>query len=292
MVSIRDSREGENDSLLGIVYLPLHKVFQKRSQAMHTYPLFGGMGFGRIRISMAFRSVELQLPKELLGWDYGTLEIKGAIKAKENFPQDLQGDRIKARSNLARGKLIAEKGQWIPKHGKKSILLACRKRYAMPLIIEFWKSSIAKDSTPAFAVFWLKEMADEEEKTVSMKVWKGAKENLKKATTCSDYSGMDDGEQPLGEIEVALYFWQGLSGYHRSYAHKGKNGDMRNVMEVLDTVDDEMEKVHNGSGDGDEGSESDSSESKSENGDAIEVKSSKTIPPSKPIPRSLRSPKG
>ena len=261
MVSVRDSREGENDALLGIVYLPLCKVFEKRSQAMDMYPLVGGTGFGRIRISMVFRSVELQLSKELLGWDYGTLEIKGAIKPKGNVPQDLQNDHMKVRSNLARGKLTADSGQWIPKHGKQSIFLACRKRYTMPLIIEFRKSSIAKDTTPAFAVFWLKDIPDEEERTVSTKVWKGGKENLKKATTCARYEGLKEGEQPLGEIEVTMYFWRGLSGYHKSYAQKGKNEDVRNVMEVLDTVNDEIAKDDEA---GDEGSDEEDSEDSSD----------------------------
>ena len=255
MVSVRDTREGENDALLGIVYLPLQKAFEKRSQVMDVYPLVGGIGFGRIRISMVFRSIELQLPKELLGWEYGTLEIKGAIKPKGDFPQDLQNERIKVRSNLARGKLTADDGRkWAPKHGKKSIFLACRNRYSMPLIMEFRKPSMVKDSTPAFGIFWLKDIADDEEKAITVKVWKGGKENMKKATSCADYAGLEENEQPLGEIELMICFWRGLSGYHKSYAQKGKNGDMRNVMEVLDTVNDEIED------DDDEGSESDDSE--------------------------------
>ncbi|KAG0650100.1 Meiotically up-regulated [Hyphodiscus hymeniophilus] len=258
MVSVRDRREGENDALLGIVYLPLGKVFQERSQVMDVYPLVGGIGFGRLRISMVFRSVELQLPRELLGWDYGTLEIKSAIKPKGSFPEDLQTDRIKVRSDLARGKLAAEDGIWIPKHGKKSIFLACHNRYSMPLVIEFRKSSMVKDSTPAFGVFWLKGIVDDEEKKVSIKIWKGSKENMKKATTCADYADLADHEGPLGEIELTICFWRGLSGYHKSYARKEKNGDMRNVMEVLDTVNDEIED------DGDESSESDDSDASEE----------------------------
>jgi hypothetical protein len=290
MVSVRDSRESENDALLGIVYLPLCKIFEKRSQAMDMYPLVGGIGSGRIRISMVVRTVELQPPKELLGWDYGTLEIKAAIKPRGHFPQDLQNDRMKVRSNLGRGKLSAENGQWIPKHGKESIFLACRNRYAMPLIIEYRKSSIGKDSTPAFAVFWLKDIPDEEERTVTMKVWKGGKENLKKATSCAGYEGLEEGEKPLGEIEVRMYFWRGLSGYHKSYALKGKNGDMKNVMEVLDTVNDEMGKDRE-SGDEEDESE-DSSDSNNENGNNGPEKSAPNEHSSKhqpPKPKNLIS---
>ncbi|KAF4626687.1 hypothetical protein G7Y89_g11470 [Cudoniella acicularis] len=217
MISCRDNRERENDALLGIIYLPLAKVFEKRSQIMDMYPLVGGIGFGRARVSMVFRSIELQLPKELSGWDYGTLEIKAPIKPKNNLPQDLIGHRIKFRSNIAKLKMQPKDGEWALKHGGHSGFLACKKRYAMPLVVEFRKSSLGPDSTPAFGIFWLREIPDEEEQTIKMTVWKGGKENFKRATTCSGYHGLEDGEQPLGGIEVVMKFWRGLSGYHKKF---------------------------------------------------------------------------
>jgi hypothetical protein len=269
MVSVRDRREGENDSLLGIVYLPLDRIFEKRSQVMNQYPLVGGIGFGQIRISMVFRSTEMKLPKELLGWDYGTLEIKSPIKSKGNLPQDLEKLRVKLRSNMMRAKMTAEDGQWVPKKGKNSIFLAVRRRYATPLIIEFRKSKLGPDSTPAFAVFWLKDIPDEEERTITMKVWKGGKKNLKRASLCADFDGYESEgntkkqkEEPLGEIEVTMQFWRGLSGYHKSYANKGKNGDVRTVMEVLDTINDEMdgECDESNAGDSDDSEQTDDDE--------------------------------
>ncbi|KAH6662020.1 hypothetical protein B0J14DRAFT_310913 [Halenospora varia] len=258
MISCRDNREREDDALLGIIYLPLAKLFEKRSQVMDTYPLVGGIGFGRARVSLVFRSIELQLPPNLLGWDYGTLELKSPIKQKGDFPQDLLHHRIKLRSNLAKVKMHPHENFWRPKHDDESLFLACRKRYAMPLIVEFRKSSIGPDSTPAFAVFWLREIPDEEEKIITMQVWQGGKENLKRATFCAGYRGLEDGEQPLGEIEVTMKFWRGLSGYHKRYAEKTNNADMRNVMEVLDTINDE---IHSSDDDEDDESDSDSDSS-------------------------------
>ena len=255
MISVRDSRERENDALLGIVYLPLEKVFKNRSQVMDLYPLVGGVGYGRARISMVFRSVELQLPKELLGWDLGTLEIKSPIKPI-NLPNDISSHRIKLHSNIAKLKMVSEDGEWNYKRSKKSNFLACTKRYATALVVEFRKSQIGTDSTAAFAVLWLRDIPDDEEKTFEISVWKGGKENFKKATTCAGYEGLD-GEKALGEIEVTLKFWNGLSGYHKSHAQSDKNGDMRNVMEVLDTVNDEIQT----SGDSGSGSDSDSDSS-------------------------------
>ncbi|PMD44689.1 putative meiotically up-regulated gene protein [Hyaloscypha variabilis F] len=258
MISCRDSRERENDALLGIVYLPLAKVLKNRSQVMDMYPLVGGMGFGRVRISMMFRSVELQLPPERIGWDVGTLEIKGPVKAKGQLPQDLMSHRIKLRSKIGRVKMQPNNGKWRPKKDDESLFIPWRNRYSAPLTVEFRTSSLGPDSTPAFAVFWLQEIPDEEERTITLQVWKGGKENLKRAITCSGYKGLEDGEQPLGEIEVTMKFWRGLSGYHKRYAQKEKNGDVRNVMEVLDTVNDEIQSDDDTAG---VESDSDSSES-------------------------------
>lgn len=273
MISVRDDREREDDALLGMVYLPLRKVFEKRSQIMESYPLVGGIGYGRARVSMVWRSVDLQLPKELLGWNYGTLEVKCPVKAKstdnntndESFTQH----RIKVRTTLMRAKMQPGGGEghdstvreWKPKRDKKSIFLAVRKRYATPLIIEFRKSSLGPDSTAAFAVFWLKDIPDEEEKSVAVKVWRGGEENFKRATSSCGYEGLEDNEKPLGEIELTLKFWRGLSGYHKSYANKGRNSDVRNVMEVLDTANDEGQVENVDNDDGTEESDSDSSSS-------------------------------
>jgi hypothetical protein len=241
MISVRDARVHENDPLLGIVYLPLAKLFHKRSQFMDTFPLAGGIGFGRARISVVFRSIELQAPKELLGWDYGTLEIKSPVKAKGSLPDEIHNLRIKLHTSISRAKMQAANGKWTPKHDKKQVYLAVRKRYSTPLVVEFRKSTLGPDSTAAFGIFWLTNIPDEEEKTITVQVWKGGKENFKHATSCCEYNGLGDGEKPLGEIELTMKLWRGLSGYHQSFSKKGKEQDLRDVMEVLDTANENKE---------------------------------------------------
>ncbi|EXJ96076.1 hypothetical protein A1O1_01202 [Capronia coronata CBS 617.96] len=244
MVSVRDDREREDDPLLGIVYLPLRRVFEKSSQVMETYPLVGGIGYGRVRISMVWRSVQLKLPTELLGWNYGTLEIKCPVKLKSSGDNgsSFTQHRMKLRTNLMRAKMSPTgdgKVEWRPKHERECVFLAVRKRYSSPLIVEFRKSVFGPDSTPALGVFWLRDIPDDEERTISIPVWKGGKQNAHRMTTSYGYNGMEEGEQPLGEIELTLKFWRGLSGYHKSFASKGKHSELKNVMEVLDTANDE-----------------------------------------------------
>ena len=259
IVSVRDSRVHENDPLLGIVALPLGKILRERSQVMENYPLVGGLGYGRVRISMVFRSIRLQAPKELLGWDsYGTLEITGPITSK-NISPDLHGLRVKVRTTINRGKMYSStsdtgnRSQWTGKH-ERPVRVAVRKRYCSCAVIEFRKNNLGLDQTPAFAVLWLKDIPDEEERTVTLSVWKNDSDALKRGqSSCST----DLGEQ-MGTIEVPVKFYRGLGAYHYKLASKSPN--LSDVLEVLSTAADNQE-VHIAMSDEDSSDSSDSSDS-------------------------------
>lgn len=271
IISVRDSREGEEDPLLGVVYLPLRRVFEHRSQVMGTFPLSGGIGNGRVRISLVWRGVEMDEPvmsKELRGWEMGTVEVKGGVKwvgggdmeGRRGELQRLYGCKLKLKTKIGKGKmnpLQGEEGTWVPKRhhaggqvgqqkepgdgiAQGSIFLGVVKRYQSMLLLQFKdKHSIMPDSNPALAVLALSSIPDEEDVTVRLPVWNGGKKQLKRAGTCADYKGLEEGEQSLGEVEFTVRFWRGLSGYHRKYAGKPRNSDVKGVMEVLDTVSDE-----------------------------------------------------
>lgn len=241
IVSVRDAREREDDPLIGLVYLPLSQIFKERSQVMDAYSLSGGIGYGKARISMVWRSVELKLPSQISGWDYGTLEIRGPVKPKDGLDPRLLSNRIKLRTNTGRVKLYPDDGLWKGKgrRGPEELFMAVRKRYSSPMVIEFRRSTMGPDKTAAFAVLWLHELRDEEDETKCVKVWKGSKESFRKAQTCCEFKGTDEKDELLGEIEIPVRFWRGLSGYHKSFAAQSKNKDMRNVMECLDTITDE-----------------------------------------------------
>jgi hypothetical protein len=228
-IAVRDARVHEDDPLLGIIYLPLEKVFHKRSQVNSVFPLSGGVGYGRARVSMVFRSVQCQLPKQLTGWDYGTLDIKPTVKAIE-LPEDLSNMRIKIRTRNSRGKLQSRgPNEWQAKNDK-AIRLPIRMRYATPIVVEFRQDATLRDHTPAFAILWLKDIPDNEQQTLRLPVWKG---DLKRAEdNCLDSYG-----EQVGSIELTLTFWSGLSGYHEKFAKSDRH--MGQVMEVLDVANDQ-----------------------------------------------------
>jgi hypothetical protein len=237
-IAVRDACVHEDDALLGIVYLPLERVFQKRSQINHIFPLAGGVGYGRIRISMVFRSVQVQLPRSMLGWDYGTVDLNPSVKAID-VPEDLKPLRLKVRTPLERAKLHSrgrngrvrsEDGSTVWTSRKdKCIRLPVRARYCAPLVFELRQDATFRDHTPGFGILWLKDIPDNEKQTIRVPIWKG---DLERA----ENNVLESYGEKVGEIEVTLTFWSGLSGYHEKLAKGDKH--ISNVMEVLDVTND------------------------------------------------------
>lgn len=267
MISVRDSRVHENDALLGIIYLPLSKIFQRRSQLVDQFPLVGGIGYGRARISIIFRSIQLRLPREFLGWECGTLEVTGPITSKD-LAADLCGLRLKLRTSVTRGKMYStgagQDCQWKGKHDRP-VRLAVKQRYCSCLVLEFRKNSFGPDKTPAFAVLWLKDIPDEEEKTVTLPVWQGH-EMLKRAETCC----VDNLGNRVGTLEVPLKFYHGLSSYHKRLASNSPS--LQDVFEVLETANENreikaaMDGEDDGSGDSSDSSDDDGGEEEEDDG--------------------------
>lgn len=239
-IAVRDARVHEDDSLLGIIYLPLEKVFKERSQVVSVFPLAGGVGYGRARVSLVFRSLQVQLPRELLGWEYGTLDIKPVVKAVD-VPDDLASLRMKVTTSLGKGKLHSRgRDGKVRQHddgntmwrsrGERAIRLPVKARYASPLVVEFRQDATLRDHSPAFCILWLKDLVDNEEQTVRLDVWKG---DLNRARN----NILDSYGEKVGQIEMTLTFWSGLSGYHEDYAKGDKH--LQNVMEVLDVCNDQ-----------------------------------------------------
>ncbi|KAL5122024.1 hypothetical protein ACEQ8H_000240 [Pleosporales sp. CAS-2024a] len=228
-IAVRDARVHEDDPLLGIVYLPLEKVLEKRSQINSTFPLSGGVGYGRARVSMVFRSVQCQLPKQLMGWDYGTVDVQPTIKAID-VPQELQKMRLKIHSRTRRGKAhCSGRDEWQTKN-KKAIRLPIRMRYATPLVVEFRQDATLRDHTRAFAILWLKDIPDNEPQTIKLAIWKG---DLKRAQD----NMLDSYGDQIGQIELTVTFWAGLSGYHEKFAKGDRH--IGQVLEVLDVANDQ-----------------------------------------------------
>ncbi|KAL1305407.1 hypothetical protein AAFC00_002294 [Neodothiora populina] len=229
-IAVRDSRVHEDDPLIGMVRLPLGDIFNDKSQINNTYPLHGGVGYGRVRVSLVFRAVNLQAPRNLIGWDYGTLVINSEITGK-NISSDLHGLRLKLQTSVSiahmygRDRSDSDHHRWTT-NKDKTIHLGVRKRYSSPLVIQFRKDRHFLDKTAAFAVLWLTDLEDDEETEITLDVWKG---DLKRATTCY----LRECGEKVGQITLKVAFFKGLDRAHKKLASKDHH--LRDVMEIIET---------------------------------------------------------
>ncbi|KAM0473445.1 hypothetical protein ACHAPX_008192 [Trichoderma viride] len=177
-VGVRDSRNREHDPLIGVVPLKLSDIMQTSSEVTRWYPLDGGIGFGRIRISLLFRSVELKLPPTQLGWDIGSFEFTSDTIVASNYaPASHVRLRLRtggSTANVKRDHSVREEGSMIWKIGvaedEKKLRLPVRFRYKSPVFIEFHPAG--KRGPDAFAALWLLELVDNQEKEFDIPLWK------------------------------------------------------------------------------------------------------------------------
>ncbi|KAI0009270.1 hypothetical protein F4779DRAFT_582754 [Xylariaceae sp. FL0662B] len=178
-VTVRDSRNRQHDPIIGVVPLKLSDILQTSSQATRWYPLDGGVGFGRIRISLLWRSVELNLPPPQLGWDVGTFEFM-SDSITSTFPEHGSG-KVKLKLRTGGSSAVVKRDQCTTEGddlewniggvtNNSHPRLPVRYRYRSPVFFEFHLTG--RRHVEHFAAIWLSELADNEEKDFDIPIWK------------------------------------------------------------------------------------------------------------------------
>ncbi|KAH8811729.1 hypothetical protein F5884DRAFT_728173 [Xylogone sp. PMI_703] len=177
-ITVRDQRMREHDPVLGVVPLRLADLLQTSCQVTRWYPLDGGIGFGRIRVSLLFRSVETRLPPQQLGWDVGTFEFTSDNLVATGYNTI---SKIKMRTGGSSGsikrnqckKLSEGDGiSWdiLKVEGKSSVRLPVKYRYRSPIVFELHSAS--HRNADAYAIIWLHHFEDNKEQDVNIPIWK------------------------------------------------------------------------------------------------------------------------
>ncbi|KAF4916879.1 Meiotically up-regulated gene 190 protein [Colletotrichum viniferum] len=178
-ITVRDSRNRQHDPIIGVVPLKLSDIMQTGSEATRWYPLDGGIGYGRIRISLLFRSVELRLPPPQLGWEVGTFEFTsdsmnatnyGHLKTKIRIRTG--GSSVSVKRDTCQKVEETEEYSWdiSGENNHEKIRLPVRYRYRSPVFFEFHRPG--KRHADAYASLWLQSLPDQEEQDFDIPIWK------------------------------------------------------------------------------------------------------------------------
>jgi hypothetical protein len=216
---------------LGAVTLKLSEVLQTSSQSTAIYALDGGMGYGRIMISVLFRSVDLMLPKNLLGWDLGSVEVLGdKVLVENDSTGSLSASRIALHTDSGKSSISR---RWIDKNSsgkgtewnlgyikegtnelhRHRILVPVRHRYQSPLRLEFFSGSSRKPV--AYAVYWLSDLVDNTSTVLTLPVYKSSQPKQLLQNYLSDVEKAEGVEaEKIGEVKMTVRFKMGMDNSH------------------------------------------------------------------------------
>lgn len=226
-VTVRDQRNREHDPILGVVPLKLSDILETSSQVTRWYPLDGGIGFGRIRISLLFRSIETRLPPNMLGWDVGTFEFRSDRILAVGYTH---AAKLRLRTGGSTGKIGRTSARkldegdgyyWDLKenNGKNNVRLPVKYRYRSPIVFEFHIAN--KRKADAYAVIWLQHFIDNEDQDINIPIWTTSHparltQNYITEENCHKEPGLED-LQEVGRLQFRAQFKAGTDESHAQF---------------------------------------------------------------------------
>lgn len=235
----------QHDPILGVVPLKLSDILQTSSQVTRWYPLDGGIGFGRIRISLLFRSVETRLLPQQLGWAVGTFEFTSDRILATGYNAN---SKLKLKTGGSSGKIPRTQSQkteegdgvfWdiAKKGGKNNIRLPVRYRYRSPVIFEFRAAN--KRKVDAYAVVWLHHLEDNKEENISIPIWttdKGMRLTQNYITEDNFRDVPDIRIEEVGRLQFRGRFKAGMDEDHSNFV---TDNDSRETQETWEAYHSE-----------------------------------------------------
>ena len=239
-ITVRDSRNREHDPILGVVPLRLSDILSTSSQVTRWYPLDGGIGFGRMRISLLFRSVETRLPPNMLGWDVGTFEFLSDRILGLNWHGNT---KLKLRTGGSTGKVSRthchklQEGDgcyWDihAKDGKEPLRMPVKYRYRSPIVFEF--HAAGHRGAAAYATIWLQHLTDNEDTPIDIPIWKTKQGDrlvqnyvTERNWKAKEVPGLEDLEE-VGRLQFRARFKAGMDESHEAFV---SDNDSRETFE-------------------------------------------------------------
>ena len=221
-MTVRDQRNRQHDPVLGIVPLKLSDILETSSQVTRWYPLDGGIGFGRIRLSLLFRSTETRLPPNLLGWDVGTFEFSSERIEATGYSR---AAKLKLRTGGSVGKIPRSEAKKLEGEGyfwdlaNSKVRLPVKYRYRSPVVFEFHVSG--KQKADAYSVLWLHHLIDNETTSIDIPIWTTSAparltQNYITEKNCQNEVGLEDLKE-VGRLKFEGRFKAGMDESHEAF---------------------------------------------------------------------------
>ncbi|CAE6349629.1 unnamed protein product [Rhizoctonia solani] len=242
-IVVRDARLRERDPILGIVNLHLKDLLKDASEVTRMYSLQEGIGFGRMNLSVLFKGVDARLPRNMLGWDTGTVELLSDITIT---PEPNANGRIPSKPTKLRVSTTDSTEILSPKSATLSdgvvsynldkLRLPVYSRYASSCVFEFGGGGIMGGAPDAIAVLWLKDLVDEEETDIRIPVVIGKDLRQLRQNVMNEQTKKTHDYEVVGWLTVKIKLDEGLDEDHEKHAATQAR---RHAFEAYDHVEGE-----------------------------------------------------
>ncbi|EST05302.1 C2 domain protein [Kalmanozyma brasiliensis GHG001] len=242
MFVVYDFRAREADAILGVVPIKLSELFARNSQVTRFFPIAGGVGHGRIRLSLLFRPVELtSLSKNQLGWNIGTVRLLSSPVATDFAKGTSGGDfkliSLRCATLAGRAKIAATRAhsikdgvEWKLEDREFPFKVPARRRYCAPYVIEFRLLT----RTTHMCILWQQDLPDDEVLDLRLPIWrpKSGEDFHRLRQNYHDFRQEDQAErlgvERVGYLHVKMQFKSGLGKVHTKFNNEGA----RTVMDA------------------------------------------------------------
>lgn len=139
-------------------------------------------GYGRANVSFLFRQVKTDLPRNLCGWETGTLEIPSGVRI-EPTPEFSSGFNVKKLEicttdgsyKVPSSSASTENGSVYWDIPVDKVRLPVYNRYSSAVVFQIGSGGVGPVGQDAdfVAVYWFKDMPDDEETEIRVPVLKG-----------------------------------------------------------------------------------------------------------------------
>ena len=242
MVVVYDYRVREADAILGVVPIKLSDLFKESSQVTRFFPLAGGVGHGRVRLSFLFRPLaRISRAKKRLGWNIGTVRLLSSPVAtdfdesKGASGHDLHLVALRAATLAGSAKIAASRARYVDRESKAAVewklddselpfKVPSRRRYAAPYVIEFRAlSALGKRKTTHMCIIWQQDLADDEVTDMRLPIWR-PKSGCDFHRLRQNYHNFQNeaeadelGVERIGYLHVRMQFKSGLGKVHTKF---------------------------------------------------------------------------
>lgn len=190
------------------------------------YSLIEGVGFGRASVSVLFRSFKVDMPKELRGWDTGTIHILSDVKIEvdKSHADKLEGDRLVIGNTESTSKVPAKvstkEGSSIVWVVDPSIRLPVYSRYQSAVHFNVGGGGMLNGGPGAFASLWLQDIPDDEECRIRIPLVHAEKAKQLRQNYINDVTEQTHKFQRIGYLTCKVMLDSGLDADHEQVSQR------------------------------------------------------------------------